>query len=236
MLHVTYRRLSYFSATTSSICTKGAAPSAPNLLFSLPTRTCTYYSLSSSGGGRCTSTLTDVRLSLHTPDFLSLTVRVSKKFVEQRRISEKAPWWAAGKQMRLSKAEGLHPPPFLIGFALRPCVAFSSESRRCFFAAPRILNSLHNLYQRSRKTPVGHRQIFHRGLVGSGHGFGGFGSRERTTAGRLRGHQHIVLHSATGRNVSLHCTLTDRSSATHLQLLRCLWARVQVVVNAWDGT
>ena len=76
---------------------------------------------------------------------------------------------------------------------------------------------------------------FHRGLAGSGPGFGGLGSGEWTRARRLLGHEHVVLRSAIGRNVSLHCALTDKSNATHPQLLWCLRTTLQVAINAWDG-
>ena len=124
--------------------------------------------------------------------------------------------------MRRSELEGLHPPPFPIEFLLRPCVAVNSEFRRCFFATPRISNFLGSFYQRERKSLVGQRQVLNEVLAGSGHGFGGFSSEQRTTTRWLPGHQHMVVHSASGRNVFVHFTLTGKSNATHPQLLGCL--------------
>ena len=50
------------------------------------------------------------------------------------------------------------PPSFPIGFPLRPCVPRSSESRRRFYCAGRILNSTDFRCQRWR-TPTGHRRV-----------------------------------------------------------------------------
>ena len=71
--------------------------------------------------------------------------------------------------------------------------------------------------------------------TGFGRGFGGFGIGQWTITGRLLDHQHLFVDTAIGWNVLIYVALIGRSNATHPQLLGCLWASVQVAINAWDG-